>query len=312
MKGLELSRLYYEKYGRQMISDKFKEYENEIAIGLVGDGSECLGYDDILSQDHDFEQGFCLFVTKSGYENYGFALERAYEKLPREFMGYERQKLSPVGGARRGVIVIDEFYEKHIGFKSAPKSLEQWLYIPSYALLSATNGEVFKDELGEFSKIRNELKKGYPEDIRKLKLAGHCLLMVQSGLYNYERCVKRREYGSAQIAIMNFVKSAISAIYLINNRYEPFYKWVYRGIRELPKLSNLESSLVALSQLGDSEEETRAKSEAMEEIAKVFVNELCVLGYCKEKNADLEFCAYEIQRDIKDAQIRNIHILAGV
>ena len=45
MKGLELSKRFYETYGAPMLSEKFPELEDKLAIGLVGDGSECFGYD---------------------------------------------------------------------------------------------------------------------------------------------------------------------------------------------------------------------------------------------------------------------------
>ena len=102
MKGLELSRRFYETYGKAMLEEQFAPYMDRIAVGLVGEGSECFGFDDDLSSDHDFEASFCLFVTKKDYELFGFALERAYAKLPKSFEGYSRQLLSPVGGARRG------------------------------------------------------------------------------------------------------------------------------------------------------------------------------------------------------------------
>ena len=60
MKGLELSKRFYETYGAPMLSEKFPELEDKLAIGLVGDGSECFGYDDDISRDHDFEPGFCI------------------------------------------------------------------------------------------------------------------------------------------------------------------------------------------------------------------------------------------------------------
>ena len=54
MKGLELCREYFENYGRAML-EEFPEIKDRIAVGLAGEGSECLGFDDELSRDHDFE-----------------------------------------------------------------------------------------------------------------------------------------------------------------------------------------------------------------------------------------------------------------
>ena len=61
MKGLELSKKYYLEYGLPMLERDFAQYLPFLAIGLVGSGSECLGYDDEISTDHDFEPGFCIF-----------------------------------------------------------------------------------------------------------------------------------------------------------------------------------------------------------------------------------------------------------
>ena len=54
MKGLELSREYYEKFGKPMLTENFPELLDKIAVGLCGSGSECFGFDDELSRDHDF------------------------------------------------------------------------------------------------------------------------------------------------------------------------------------------------------------------------------------------------------------------
>ena len=62
MKGIELARSYFNEYGKAMLEEDFPEQHHLIAVGLVGSGSECLGYDDDISTDHDFEPGFCIFL----------------------------------------------------------------------------------------------------------------------------------------------------------------------------------------------------------------------------------------------------------
>ena len=62
MNGLELSEKYYLTYGVPMLHELFPDFEGIVAVGLVGSGSECLGYDDELSRDHDFEPSFTIFL----------------------------------------------------------------------------------------------------------------------------------------------------------------------------------------------------------------------------------------------------------
>ena len=312
MKGLELARKFYEEHGQEMIATRFADVADRICIGLVGEGSECLGYDDEISTDHDFEPAFCLFIAKEDEKKFGFELERAYSKLPKQFMGYERQKLSAAGGKRHGVIVIDDFYKKFLGAANAPDTIKRWLYTPSQSLLNASNGEVFRDDLGLFSAIRNEIKKGYPRDIRLKKIAAHTIFMAQAGLYNYPRLIKRGEAGASQLAVFEFVKNAISVIYLLNNRYEPFYKWAYRGMRELEILGNLCSPLAALTELGNSPEESAAKVETIEEIAQLLINEYRKTGISDSASNELEAHAYAIIKGIESIELRNMHIMQGI
>ena len=84
MQGLELSRAYFEAYGAPMLREQFPEWADRLAVGLVGSGSECFGWDDAVSQDHDFEPGFCIFLPEEELldRQTEFRLERAYAKLP--------------------------------------------------------------------------------------------------------------------------------------------------------------------------------------------------------------------------------------
>ena len=313
MRGLELSRAFFETHGRPMLEEQFPELLPLLAVGLFGSGSECFGYDDATSRDHDFEPGFCIFLP--GEEKVdrrtAFLLERAYAKLPKEFAGVCRSTLSPVGGARHGVLRTEEFFRATVGLEDGALSNERWLTLSEQSLAEATNGEVFLDNFGEVSRIR-EMLSSFPEDIRRKRLAGQLLLMAQSGQYNYLRCLKHNEPAAAQLAVAEFVQSTIAAAFLLNRRYRPYYKWSFRALRELPKLSELSIHLEWLLTTGNEPEQAEAKYDAIEQIAVDVISELTEQSLTKAICGDLEKHAYSVNDGITDAQIRNLHILATV
>ncbi len=312
MQGLDISREFYARYGKKMLEEQFGEVKNRIAAGLAGEGSECLGFDDEISRDHDFDAGFCLWITAEDEREFGFRLERAYAKLPREFMGLKKSPVSPVGGNRHGVITIEDFYTRHLGAPNAPDTVERWLYTPTASLAAASSGEVFSDPLGKFSEIRAVLAAGYPEDIRRKKLAAHTVFMAQAGQYNYARCIRRGESGAAQLAIFEFVRHTVSAIYLLNRRYEPYYKWAYRGMSGMAVLGNLGEALIGLTELDNSAANAEIKQAVIEDIASLYIDELKEQELSEAFCSDLEKHAYSILDGIRDGVLRNMHIMDGV
>ncbi|MBQ7173755.1 MAG: DUF4037 domain-containing protein [Clostridia bacterium] len=311
-KGLELSRAYYEEYGIPMLKE-FPDLSPMIAVGLVGSGSECFGYDDEISRDHDFEPGFCLFLPGEDKidRQAAFRLERAYAKLPKEFHGVRRSILSPVGGNRHGVLRTAEFYESKVGSPTGDLTTKDWLTISENYLLEATNGEVFSDPYGEFSAIRQKLSR-FPADIRKKKLAGSLLLMSQSGQYNYLRCVAHGESGGAALAAGEFVKYAMQALFLLANRYLPYYKWRFRALREIEPFANLAETLEFLLVSENDEAMAKIKADAMEDVSLAVITELQNQNLTDAVCGDLEKHATSVNDKIDDPTIRNLHILAGV
>ncbi|MBR7142230.1 MAG: DUF4037 domain-containing protein [Clostridia bacterium] len=312
MKGIELAKRYYEECGKEMLLSQFPSVRQFLAVGLSGSGSECYGYDDELSRDHDFEPAFCIFLPGEDIVDRAtaFSLERAYSKLPHEFMGFSKNAVNPVGGSRHGVIRMDEFFLEKVGSPDGRLSPAAWLTVPEYGLLEATNGEVFSDPYGAFSAVRERLSY-FPEDVRLKKLAGHLLLMAQSGQYNYGRCVTRGETAAAQLAVFEFAKSALHCIYLLNRRYMPYYKWCFRGLKELPVLGELSADLEYLISSGNGEEYER-KAEIIERVCAAIAAELSAEGVADVKNCDMEHLAYTVNDKITDGYVRNLHILHGV
>jgi hypothetical protein len=313
MRGLEIAKAFYHEYGEPMLREKFPEILPFMAVGLLGRGSECLGFDDEVSRDHDFEPGFCVFLPGEEIvdRRTAFLLERAYAGLPKEFMGLRRAVISPVGGARHGVLRTAEFMTDLVGSSDGRLDLTGWMTVPDHALTEALSGEIFTDPYGEVTAIRERLRR-QPVDVKRKKLAGHLLLMGQSGQYNYKRCLAHGETAAAQLAVTEFVKSTMSVVFLLNNTYQPYYKWSFRAMRALPRLS-LEAELLEYLLTSDNEPETaKEKYDVIEGIASDVIDELMEQGLTEAICADLEKHAYSVNDQIADAYIRNLHILAAV
>ena len=310
MKGLELARDYYEAYGKKLIDSQFSEYKSCFAIGLVGEGSECYGYDDVLSQDHDFGPGFCIWLPTEIYTKIGTQVTEAYNQLPQVFKGFNNDSNTIQGQDRKGVFEINAFYNKFTNCGSFPKDNLEWFRISERFLSVATNGSVFVDYLGDFSKDRNHLNAFYPEDVLRKKLAARVAIMAQSGQYNYPRVLKRGDYSAAYLSCSEFVKASLSLIYLLNGQYMPFYKWAFRGTDKLIFLKNEVLDLKSLVAIPDNEDNKIKKQRLIESICSQVSQELNKrnLSHCSEDF--LERHCESIMRGILDQRLRCLHVMA--
>ncbi len=328
MTGMELAKAYYETYGKKLLAEEFPKYVDRIAVGLVGEGSECFGFDDAISRDHDFGPSFCMWLTKEDYQVIGPELRKAYNALPKDFYGYPPRKEEPYGAERVGVLCIDDFYRRQIGRGNAEFSLIEWLSIPETRLATVTNGAVFADPMGKFSAIREKLLAYYPADVRLKKMAARAAVMGQAGQYNYARCMRRGETVAAQYALNEFVINTISMVFLLNRRYMPYYKWMHRAMFDLPLLGKEIGDL--LQQLAEngismdawgccevSESIPQALNSAdrnvllIEQICRLIANELRREGLSSETNSFITHHGISIMSRIQDPQLRNMHLMEG-
>ncbi|PJM73898.1 hypothetical protein CS006_01670 [Bifidobacterium primatium] len=245
--GLKLAKEYWKNCGKPMIADRYPEYKGRIAAGLVGHGSECYGFDDEISQDHDFGPRFCMWLTDEDYAKIGEQLQHDYETLlPKEFMGFTVKGADSAtpraqgAGRREGAFSIGDFFEGITGYREAPgddpAKAHEWLMLDEATLAAATNGQIFADPLGAFSKTRQGFK-DMPDDVRIALISRRIGMISQAGQYNFPRMIKRGDGAAAWLSIEEFVKAVSSFVYLINEPitvgYLPYYKWQFAALRKL-------------------------------------------------------------------------------
>lgn len=257
---LSVCRAFYEKYGADMIHRNFPQFENRIAVGLVGEGSECFGFDDEISRDHDFGLGFCMWLNTVDYQAIGAQLQNAYNDLivrqgirfASQVWGESISRYNPRIDQRRGVMDIAGFYGSTLKLRPDLDLIlgkHYWLYADEKWIATAVNGQVFRDDEGTFTRVRNEILAYYPEKVFLLKLAEQLHLFSHGGQSNYPRMMARKDKVTAALCINQTVTAAMNIAYMLSRKYAPYYKWMRKGLEQLPVLSELSPLLEDLVSL---------------------------------------------------------------
>ena len=253
----------------------FPDFEH--AAALIGYGSDVLGYDDEMSQDHEWGPRVLVF---------GYDLARAEEigdrlahELPRAFAGFPTHfgPTDDPGNARIAAIddgpvahrvaVLDlgAYLRNRIGADPRDRfSAVDWLTTPTQRLLELTSGEVFADPRGDLARVRETLA-WYPHDVWLYAMAGHWQRIAE-----YEHFVGRTGFrgddlGSRLISA-SVARDLMRLGFLQARRYPPYAKWLgtaYTSL-DLPERTALESAVRA----GDWREREAALVSAAEELGR--------------------------------------------
>ncbi|MCR4606926.1 MAG: DUF4037 domain-containing protein [Oscillospiraceae bacterium] len=307
MAFIDEARLLYEDRGREMIHALLPEYEGLIAVGLAGHGSECFGFDDGISRDHDFYPGFSVWIDDKTDETAGVEISRVY----RAICGRNVSERSALADNARGVHRIRDFYSRYTGSAGAPETWEQWLFVPEYALAEASNGQVWRDDLGKFSREREIILNGMPEDVRKKKIAARAVKMAQSGQYNFKRCLDHGQEGAAALAIAEFVQTACSMIYLLNKKHMPYYKWAFKGMENLRRLGDMKDALEFLLTGEQDKDGKLIKVGVIEDICAGIIREMKKQHLTDVDSDYMEPHAFSVMEHIDNVQIRSLHVMEG-
>lgn len=307
MKGLELSRSYCELYAPTLFEGLPSDVRYRAALGLVGEGSEHMGFDDEISRDHDFGPGFCVWLPRDVYATWGAELQRRYDILPATFKGFERLQ-TQMAGKRVGVFETQRFYLERTGLERAPQCAKEWLAIPEQLLAQVASGEVFADPSGEFSALRAIYRGFYPREVMLKKVAANCATMAQAGQYNLPRCLSRADAVAACSARQEFLVSTMAVFHLFAHVYMPYYKWSFRSLAERAQ---------APAPVVDAVRNIAAAP--IEQVDQDEVEALCQVAACLIRRAGWASCtsdflldvALDIQRSLTDPYLAACPLAAG-
>jgi hypothetical protein len=108
------------------------------------------------------------------------------------------------------------------------------------------------------------------------------------------------------------MEATISLVYLLNRRYRPFYKWMHRGVRELPILGrSCHESLAELcaepARPGDAVYALR--EQRIEEFAALIIARLREERLSGSDSDFLLDHAHAIQKNIENQALRSLPVM---
>lgn len=255
--GLELSRRFYLEAVKPIVDRAAPGIG--YAAALLGPGSEVLGYDTEESTDHHWGPRLLLFFREDELGRVADRLDAALrEELPISFGGYPTNFAPPdaIGvrlllpvetrpvDHRVELVSVRSFMREIVGFDPLEGiGLLQWLTTPHQALLSATAGAVYHDELGELAAARGALA-FYPRDLWLYLMAVQWSRIGEVEAF-VGRCGSVGDDLGARLLTGRIVREVMALSFLIARRYAPYAKWAGTAFASLPGAERLVPPLQA-------------------------------------------------------------------
>jgi uncharacterized protein DUF4037 len=258
--GIVLNKLFFDEIIQPLLAARFPEVA--YSAGLIGYGSDVLGYDTEMSTDHEWGPRLLVFLRGEDYPTLLQAISDILRcELPPTFRGYSTNFSAPDtdgGGVRvrepgaAGHInhhvvftTIDAFLQSELGVNSGDSiNAVDWLTFPEQKLLEMTAGAVYHDGLGQLKPLRQRLEY-YPHDVWVYRLAAQWQRISQEEAF-VGRCGDVGDDLGSRIIAARLVRDLMRLCFLLERRYAPYSKWLDTAFAQLacaerlaPQLANV-------------------------------------------------------------------------
>lgn len=255
--GKELSRGFFAEAAQPLLQRYFPDLR--YSAGLLGYGSDVLGYDDAISADHMWGPRFYLFLAEKDMPRREEILRVLGDRLPCTYRGYSVHFTEPDendNGVRHPrfiekgpvsplifVSTWPEFLRGQLG-TAEPDSMTaaQWLAVSEHRLLSVAAGEFWHDGLGcaaDLAKLRF-----YPDGVRLYLIASQWDILASEQAF-VGRCTGRGDETGTRILAARMCERLMRLCFLYRGQYAPYPKWFGTAFARLDVPNRLRAELRA-------------------------------------------------------------------
>ena len=186
IKGMKLAESFFEEAARPLLASRY--HGLSYSAGLLGFGSDVLGYDDFTSCDHMWGPRFYLFLAPEDIGKREAIMDLFSRKLPPVYRGFSvnfsesdpedhgvRHAEQADGDRISPLIYIyteTEYLNEYLGCGDLYALREtDWLSFSEHKLLALTAGKFFQDDLKMADRLSN--LNFYPESVRLYLIASN-------------------------------------------------------------------------------------------------------------------------------------------
>lgn len=197
IQGLPLCESFFFEAAKPILDRHFPGLR--YSAGLLGYGSDVLGFDDEVSTDHMWGPRFYLFLDRQDAALKDGIFSALCRELPCTYKGYSVNFSAPDpndNGVRHAQFIdrgpvspliflstFDEFLEEYLDCKDTGSlSAADWLSFSEHRLLAVTAGKLFHDDLGIYA---DKLAEAVSETLCGTALEGAPLIGSMSGAANF-------------------------------------------------------------------------------------------------------------------------------
>jgi len=246
VKGLELCESFFNEIAKPTLSTNFPSLR--YSAGVIGYGSDVIGFDDEMSTDHMWGLRFHLFLPEEDFNLWKDQIAVAFSAgFPYEYQGFSTNFSPPDqndNGVRHQELIhqgqvdplvechtLHSYFEGYLGYTPFEDiSVSQWLTFTEHRLLGVTSGRVFHDDLG-LIEVRKKLSY-FPQDIWLWLMAAQWTMIGEEEAFVGRCGYVGDELGSRVVAARQ-VQRVMRLCFLMEKRYTPYSKWLGSAFRQL-------------------------------------------------------------------------------
>ena len=237
IKGLKLCSDFFHEEAEPILKKYYPELQ--YSAGLIGYGSDVLGYDDPVSRDHMWGPRFYLFLQGNDIAIKSDLFELFAQYLPYSYKGYsvnftepdpndngvQHPKLIHEGKVNPLIWIqtFDSYLEEQLGLSDL-EHIEpmQWLAFSEHRLLSLISGTFFVDNLDLQSKLR--LIRYYPKEVKLYLIASNWDIIASEQAF-VRRCGDCGDDIGSRIICSRIAERLMRLCFLYKDTYAPYSKW---------------------------------------------------------------------------------------